>query len=311
MEPLTPKQQNELKTYETAIQAGIRGFYQAGYALASIRQLRLYRENHASFEEYCQNRWNMGRRYANSLISGFRAVKSLGNHGSHQWNERQARELARIPRKKRKLVVNRILKTHARITAQAIRKEWHQLSGQAKREAQFKERDEWLEDLGQKVAAAEIPAPESARCSVYAEPIDYIDEVGLGHEMAYWEEEEAEHLAQANQADAFKAVAKFLSDMFEFITGSKYLDPAKIAKAMLIRITAIIYNIRPDLLDESFPGNTQKKIAKNLGIEVAAFQHYVKRVEAFTKIKNAHQKSDETRARMSQAKKESFSAKAI
>ena len=58
----------------------------------------------STFEEYCQERWGWSRHRSNQLIEAAEVVTDLGNHG-HQTtmpaNERQARELARVPEEKR------------------------------------------------------------------------------------------------------------------------------------------------------------------------------------------------------------------
>ncbi len=54
-----------------------RAFYQAGAALAQIRIQRLYRSTHATFEDYCQDRFSFTRRHVNYLISAAQVVDNL------------------------------------------------------------------------------------------------------------------------------------------------------------------------------------------------------------------------------------------
>ena len=44
-------------------------FYQAGVALQSLRDKRLYRSSHRTFEEYCRDRFGHSRQKSNYLIA--------------------------------------------------------------------------------------------------------------------------------------------------------------------------------------------------------------------------------------------------
>lgn len=52
-------------------------FWLAGKALQIIRDGRLYRATHATFEDYCLDRWGMRDAYANKLIRTWRIAESL------------------------------------------------------------------------------------------------------------------------------------------------------------------------------------------------------------------------------------------
>jgi hypothetical protein len=55
----------------------------------------LYRESHATFEEYCRERWGWSRRYVNYQIQAAEVVKNLGTIvPTLPTTESQARELA-------------------------------------------------------------------------------------------------------------------------------------------------------------------------------------------------------------------------
>ena len=60
--------------------------------MLAIRDQRLYRETHGTFEDYCRERWGMSRFYAHRLIeaSEVAALLPMGNIT----NELQARALA-------------------------------------------------------------------------------------------------------------------------------------------------------------------------------------------------------------------------
>jgi hypothetical protein len=67
---------------------------QVGLALTTIRDERLYRYEFTTFEEYCRNRWEYGRRYVNYLISAAQVFTHLGTNGAQKpAHERQVRPL--------------------------------------------------------------------------------------------------------------------------------------------------------------------------------------------------------------------------
>lgn len=95
---LSPDEQIELEECEATIDRGIRAFFEAGQALARVRDLRLYRANHPTFEAYCQQRWGMERRHAYRLVDAAAVFENV-SHGTHTHvptNERQARPLTRL-----------------------------------------------------------------------------------------------------------------------------------------------------------------------------------------------------------------------
>jgi hypothetical protein len=78
---------------EAVVERGLQTFVAVGNALREIRDLRLYRESHGSFEDYCRERWQFSRQRAGQLIEAA-AVSTMVDVP----NERQARELAPLLR---------------------------------------------------------------------------------------------------------------------------------------------------------------------------------------------------------------------
>lgn len=96
---LTPAEQDRLDRCETVIERGLRTFMEVGSALAVIRNERLYRAQHATFEDYCRQRWDMGRNYVNKLVTASEIVTSLGTTVPKQHlpaNEAQVRPLSKL-----------------------------------------------------------------------------------------------------------------------------------------------------------------------------------------------------------------------
>ena len=53
---------DRLAECEAVIERGQQTFIEVGQALMEIRDSRLYRETHATFEAYCNERWGWTRR---------------------------------------------------------------------------------------------------------------------------------------------------------------------------------------------------------------------------------------------------------
>jgi hypothetical protein len=67
-EPLEPAERDRLAELEGAVDRGRRPFLEVGNALAEIRDGRLYREAHPTFDGYLRERWGMGRSRGYQLI---------------------------------------------------------------------------------------------------------------------------------------------------------------------------------------------------------------------------------------------------
>ncbi len=65
-----------------------RAFFIAGQALAELRERKLYRSTHRSFEQYCRERFSFTHRHVNYLIAGSQVVYNLqtGTNGSQTKN---------------------------------------------------------------------------------------------------------------------------------------------------------------------------------------------------------------------------------
>lgn len=88
---LSKQQASDLRACEQVIAKGMGTFRAVGQALAKIRDERLYKASHKSFEAYCQERWQFGRSYAARLIQAADVPEVLPN-GNRIENESQARE---------------------------------------------------------------------------------------------------------------------------------------------------------------------------------------------------------------------------
>lgn len=78
---------------EAVIERGLTTFVEVGQALLEIRESRLYRETHDTFEDYCRDRWGWSRQRAHQMIEAS-AMSTIVDIAPS--NEAQARELARL-----------------------------------------------------------------------------------------------------------------------------------------------------------------------------------------------------------------------
>ncbi|MCC5623643.1 hypothetical protein [Nostoc sp. CHAB 5715] len=66
-----------------------RAFFEAGKALAELRDRRLYRSTHKTFEEYCRDRFSYTYRHVNYLIAGCLIVDNIKMGTNSSQNESQ------------------------------------------------------------------------------------------------------------------------------------------------------------------------------------------------------------------------------
>lgn len=71
---LTQEEQSDRLLLERKVE---RAFFEAGKALAELRDRRLYRSTHGTFEEYCRDRFGYTHRRVNYLIAGCLVVDNL------------------------------------------------------------------------------------------------------------------------------------------------------------------------------------------------------------------------------------------
>jgi hypothetical protein len=100
-QPLSFQEGLRLSHLEAAIESGMesveRGWNKAWRSLQEIRNNRLYRATHATFADYCKERWGKSNRYINMLISAGEMQDSLSDLGT--WvptQEKHLRQLASL-----------------------------------------------------------------------------------------------------------------------------------------------------------------------------------------------------------------------
>lgn len=123
MEMISESDDARLARNETRISQGLASFVEVGEALSDIRDARLYRATHGTFESYCAEKWGMSKRHCDRLISSAETVQTLGPIGPKSiTTESQARELARVEPACREEVIRKAdIATGGKITAAAIK----------------------------------------------------------------------------------------------------------------------------------------------------------------------------------------------
>lgn len=128
---LTTTEATRLAELEIVIERGLQTFIEVGSALMEIRNSRLYRQTHATFEEYCQERWDLRRSRTYQLMDAAEVVENLKSSTIVELssgplplplNEAQARPLARLGVDMQRQVWQKAVETapQGRITARHI-----------------------------------------------------------------------------------------------------------------------------------------------------------------------------------------------
>lgn len=99
--PITLAESKRLIELEKIILDGEHTFIKVGIALAEIRDARLYKADYKTFEAYCIGKWGWTKQHCYRLIECAPIAKSNPQVTSIN----QARELAKVPKEKRKTVI--------------------------------------------------------------------------------------------------------------------------------------------------------------------------------------------------------------
>ena len=113
----------QLEGCEEIIENGLNIWYQVGEALLHIRDNRLYRSTHKTFEEYCQERWQMKRDYADKLIGASVVMSNLHTNGMEKLpeTERHVRPLTSLARDEQHAAWNRVVESGEKPTANLVK----------------------------------------------------------------------------------------------------------------------------------------------------------------------------------------------
>lgn len=77
--PLTDTERSDLKQLEQTVEKNFVAWMKAGFALREIRDRKLYRVTHPTFEKYTKDRFDVARSTAYQLISGVQVIENVRN----------------------------------------------------------------------------------------------------------------------------------------------------------------------------------------------------------------------------------------
>jgi hypothetical protein len=125
MHAITEPEHQELKRLEAIISRGKKAFAEVGAALYQIRENKLFRVTHRTFESYVQEKWGFERRHADRLIDAAEVVENV-SHGTQKQpilpsSERVARELAKLPAEEQAEAWEEVIETTAVPTAKVVK----------------------------------------------------------------------------------------------------------------------------------------------------------------------------------------------
>jgi len=78
---LSVAEKSRLDELTGVVDRHLKSFMEVGRALSEIRDARLYRNTHESFEEFCKEKWDIGRNYANKQIAAYEVTTNLSSNG--------------------------------------------------------------------------------------------------------------------------------------------------------------------------------------------------------------------------------------
>ena len=120
---LTTQHQQDVET----VTIGLQTFYEVGCALGRRRNRKSDKlvEGYSTFEAFCSDKWEMGKRQAYYLIDAGQVIANENNCSQIPTNETQARKLAQLktPEAQREAweIVLQLVKKGRKLTAQLVR----------------------------------------------------------------------------------------------------------------------------------------------------------------------------------------------
>ncbi len=103
-EKLSKEESTQLTGFETTYSENRRSWWVAMTALKSIHDLRLYRQDYSTFQDYCMGRWDFNRAHGNRWVKAVGVYQALKNAAAENSplpvTEAQVRPLTQIPQDK-------------------------------------------------------------------------------------------------------------------------------------------------------------------------------------------------------------------
>lgn len=230
---LTTPEREDLAECEAIIRRGRRVFLEVGEALARIRDRRLYRASHDSFEAYCIERWDMSRPAAYRAIDAAQVVGNLSPMGDivpMPTNERQIRPLAGLePDEQREVWQESVSRAGGLPTGRQVEETVADINSDSEDERARAFLDTYGPSAGKREARVEQEPPEPR-------PQEHARSILTSSESNEW----------YTSPDVISAVREVL--------GCVDLDPASCAVANRVVRASRFYTIEDDGLSQPWPG---------------------------------------------------------
>lgn len=203
---------------ERIVDHGLKEFVRVGLALTEIRDRRLFRETHDSFELYVHGRWGMSKQRAYQLVNAAKVSQQFVD--SAPQNEAQARPLARLD------------------TPEQQREAWQAANERAQSE-------------GRQVTAADVQAEVAARTSDVSGTEAYS---GVKTESTEKKRAAIETMTSSQSVEWY--TPEHIVDRAHQMLGPIDLDPASCAEANNVIKASRFYAADDDGLSQSWECET-------------------------------------------------------
>lgn len=216
---LSTVERGSLRKLEATIEKGVATFIEVGLALRAIRDDKLYREKHKTFEKYVSERWGFDRSRAYQFIDAAEVKQNLStivdkNPKASEINkESQLRELVDVPEENLEEVIDKAAEIAGDepITAKVIK--------QAKAEIEY-------EDVADDEPA---PAPKTKKQSKVEEALENARHIGAVRQLVYGLINAMKAVAVVNGTELYHARLKRLLQLVEPLPAAiKACEPYKI-----------------------------------------------------------------------------------
>lgn len=147
---LTTPEQEQLTRLEETVAQGLNTFVDVGTALMVIRDSKLYRQSHDTFEDYCRDRWHMGKSRVYQMIDAATVVDNLQKSKILDFppNESQARALSTLPAEVQREVYDKAVETapNGKVTAAHVQRVVDEYDEQAEELSEDEAAYDWSEE---------------------------------------------------------------------------------------------------------------------------------------------------------------------